>query len=140
MPHHQGQCHCGNIRYIFETGLEIEDMVLRQCDCSFCRKNGGRYTSDPRGALSVTITDKEKVASYRFGHKTADFIFCRICGVMPFITCRLENKTFAVLNVNTLDQASRLSGDLATMHFDGEEKLSRLARRQKNWIGSVTYL
>lgn len=139
MHRHQGQCHCSNIRYQFESQFKIEDLALRQCDCSYCQKQGGRYCSDPSGQLSVTVTDQQQVTSYRFGHKTADFIFCSKCGVMPFVTCHLDGQTFAVLNVATLDDAHRLQNTLATMHFDGEEKLSRLERRRKNWIGSVVY-
>ncbi|VAV91328.1 hypothetical protein MNBD_ALPHA02-564, partial [hydrothermal vent metagenome] len=51
--HHKGQCHCGNIRFTFETTIDVPEMALRRCSCSFCRKQGGRYTSDPNGKLSI---------------------------------------------------------------------------------------
>ncbi len=140
MHKHNGKCHCGNIHYTLETIKNVSDFILRQCDCSFCQKHGGRYTSDPDGSLTITVKDDSLISAYQFGHKTADFIICRTCGVMPFVTCNLGDNKYAVLNVNTLDEVEALSATtVQTMSFGGEEKSSRLERRQKNWIGSVRY-
>jgi len=41
----RGGCHCGNIA--FELGWEPDpdEIPARACDCSFCVKHGGVWTS-----------------------------------------------------------------------------------------------
>jgi hypothetical protein len=137
---HQGKCHCGNIRYLFQAAFSIQDMPVRGCGCSYCVKSGARYTSDPEGSLSVTIRDQDQVTCYQFGHRTADFHLCRICGGGPFVTSQIDGRTFAVLNANTLDEAKLIKPeDTPASDFDGEEVMGRLDRRKQRWIPDVSF-
>ncbi|MBU3914881.1 hypothetical protein KKA14_05040 [bacterium] len=135
---YQGKCHCGNIHYSFKTSIPAPDFRVRQCSCSFCQKHGNRYISDPNGTLEYVIDQAQKLRRYRFGTKTADFFVCEECGVVPFVTCEIKNQTFAVLNINTLDEIGEFSTETGLADYSEELVEQRLERRKKNWIGTVT--
>jgi hypothetical protein len=94
--------------------------------------------ADPAGELRITYLDEKQVGRYRFGQKTADFIFCTRCGVAPFVLCETDGQLFGIINGNTLDDADRVPAPDAPHDFDGEGSGDRLARRRKNWIGNVS--
>ncbi len=80
-----GRCHCGNIRFAFESGVPPAELPVRVCGCAFCVRHGARYTSDPGGAVGVEVDDEALVQRYTFGHRTAEFILCRRCGCVPLV-------------------------------------------------------
>ena len=128
-----GSCHCGNIRFSFDWPGTGSTIPVRACGCSFCTKHGGVWTSHPDGRFSLRIADDSRAAQYRFGTKTADFHVCRTCGVAPIVTCTIDGKRYAVLNVNTFEDVDRAKLDRAATDFEGETTDSRLVRRQRNW-------
>jgi hypothetical protein len=132
-----GGCHCGNIAFDLDWQVDADAIPARACDCSFCIKHGGVWTSHPRARLRVTVRDPARVSPYAFGTRTATFHVCTACGATPFVTSDIEGRSYAVVNVNTLDgvQPSQLQRSPAT--FDGESVAARLARRQRNWIADV---
>lgn len=67
---------------------------------------------------------------------TAGFIVCKRCGVVPAVTSEIEGHLYAVVNVNAFVDEVEL--DLSQSDFDGETSDTRLARRQKNWISTVS--
>ena len=97
----EGGCHCGNIEYVFETSIPLERLYLRECQCSFCRKQGAIYTSDPNGNIYINIKDKRNVTKYKFSTKVIEFIFCKRCGVMPYASMSLDQYSYAVINIRT---------------------------------------
>ena len=133
----QGKCHCSNIVFVLAWPGAPTDLVARECGCSFCVKHGGAWTSHPDARLSVTVRQPGVVSRYGFGTETAAFHVCTRCGVVPMVTSEIANRVYAVVNVNTFEDfdLSRLRREPAT--FDGEERTSRLARRQRNWIAAV---
>ena len=119
----QGGCHCGNIRYILRwPNAEIRG---RECSCTYCRMHGNVWTS----------LEAVAGAKYKFGTGTADFHVCSRCGVVPFVTSDIDDRLYAVVNVNTL-QGETVSRQPAT--FDAEDVEARLRRRKDNWIPDVT--
>ncbi|HEX3810276.1 MAG TPA: hypothetical protein VHW02_11330 [Rhizomicrobium sp.] len=72
-----GGCHCGNLSYVFEASAGLDELGLRADQCSFCPAHGARNTSDPSGKMHIAVRDPVKLARYRFGLKTADFLVCR---------------------------------------------------------------
>ncbi|MFC7048216.1 GFA family protein [Emcibacter nanhaiensis] len=134
---HHGRCHCGNIDYDFVTSKPVTEFAVRQCGCTYCTKQRARYVADPSGELRITYADEDQVGRYRFGQKTADFIFCARCGVAPFVLCETEGQFFGIINTNSLDEADRVPAPEAPHDFDDEDSGDRLARRRKNWIGRV---
>jgi hypothetical protein len=109
----------------------------RRCGCTFCLKHGGVWTSNPAGALSVRIARPAEVSRYKFGTGTAEFMVCASCGVVPLVTSRIGDRSYAVVNVNTFDAVDAARLDIQPASFDGEDVGDRLARRQRHWIPDV---
>ena len=132
-----GSCHCGNIRYEYLWPDAGSQIPVRACSCTFCLKHGGVYTSHPDGQLSAHIEEPNHVNPYSFGTRTAEFHICNICGAVPFVTSTIEEKRYAVVNVNTFEPVDRLELDSSVTDFDGEDVESRLDRRKRMWIPQV---
>ena len=134
-----GGCHCGNITFQLRWDPDPTEIPARACGCTFCAKHGAVWTSNPAGALEVSIKDPALVSRYEFGTHTALFHICGRCGVPPLVTCEIEGLVYAVVNVNTLQDVAPSLFKHAPVSFDGEEVDSRLARRRRNWIASVHF-
>jgi hypothetical protein len=134
----QGKCHCGNIDFTLQWPVPIAELVARACNCSFCLKHGGVWTSRPDAQLQAVIADPLLASRYRFGTATADFWVCTRCGVLPLVTCEIEGKLHAVVNVNTFEGIDPSSISRKAANFDGEEVGLRLERRRRGWIGTVS--
>jgi hypothetical protein len=133
----QGRCHCGNVSYTLNWPDDATSIPARACDCDFCTKHGAQWTAHPKAELSVHLEDPVLISRYRFATKTADFFVCVRCGVAPFVACEIEESSYAVVNVNTLENIDSISLVRSTASFDGEGKGDRLARRKRNWIQTV---
>jgi hypothetical protein len=136
----RGCCHCGNLSFALVWEPEPATIPARACTCTFCSKHGGVWTSCPTGSLRVIVEDRERVSAYAFGTKTAEFHICSRCGVVPVVTSRIDDRLYAVVNVNTFEnvEPSRLQRASAT--FDGEDETARLARRSQRWIPNVEFV
>jgi hypothetical protein len=87
--------------------------------------------------LAVRIADLQGLFRYRFGTKTADFCFCSKCGVFLFVTSVTDDRLFAVLNINSLDDVPS-HVEVEPRNFGEETVEERLARRRRGWIANVT--
>ena len=132
-----GGCHCGNLRLELYWAAGVEQMPARVCGCSFCTKHGGVWTSHPAAWLVLRIADMAEATRYRFGTGTADFHVCRACGAVPAVTCALEGRVYAVVNVNCLEGIDPATLDRIATDFEGEAPGDRLARRRARWIAQV---
>ena len=128
-----GGCHCGNLRYTLQTALALDALPLRACQCSFCKLHGARSTSDPAGRIAFTARDGAAVVRYRFGLKLADFLICAKCGIYVGATMREDDRQYAIVNANTLDEVARLTQAATNMDYDGEDAARRQARRASRW-------
>lgn len=137
MNAHAGGCHCGDLRYVLETELALEQLPLRACQCSFCRRHGALSTSDPKGRVRFEFKDERNLIRYRFGHKTADFLICARCG--SYIGAMLTDggQSWAIVNANTLDQAGQLTQPMVPMDYESETSGSRTERRKARWTPVV---
>jgi hypothetical protein len=134
--HLQGSCHCGNIQVSLEWPTS-DAFPARACRCTFCRKHNAAWTSNPSGYFSLVIVDDLQVTRYRFGSKTADFHVCQTCGVIPVVTCVIDDARYAVFNVNILEGLDRSELLETTANFEGEGIDDRLSRRKRNWTPEV---
>lgn len=134
-----GKCHCGNISFSLTWDPDPKEIPARACDCSFCRKHGGVWTSNPRGALEVRIQDRSRVSQYAFGTETAEFHICARCGIVPVVTSRIDGRLYAVVSVNAFDNVDPSLLNRAPASFGAEQTASRLARRKRNWIPDVSF-
>jgi len=135
--HIDGFCHCRNIEFILWWPRDASEIPVRQCGCSFCKKHGGAWTSHRDAKLVATIANQSNVTKYNFGTNTADFYVCVICGIVPFVLSEIEDKTYAVVNVNVFLDTGGASVARSPTNFDSESKASRLERRERNWIPNV---
>ena len=136
MNPYQGGCHCTKIRYTLDWP-DAGALPARRCTCSYCTRFNGTWTSHPEASLELKYRTPDG-AFYRFGTKTADFIFCRSCGVTVAVVCTLEDRVFAVVNINTLDADQGIEFETGDSDFDGETVENRLDRRKTRWIGNVS--
>ena len=134
-----GKCHCGNISFVLTWEPDPGEIPARACTCSFCVKHGGVWTSDPAGALKVSIKDRSMTTPYQFGTRTAEFHICTGCGVVPVVTSLIDGRLHAVVSVNSFESVDPSMLRRVSATFDGEGQDSRLARRKRNWIGNVVF-
>ena len=132
-----GKCHCGNIAFELDWPGDSPEIPARSCDCSFCVKHGGVWTSNPKSRLAVVIRDASHVSKYEFGTRTALFHVCTICGAVPLVTSDVAGHRYAVVNVNALENVDPSSLRRTASQFGEEDIDSRLARRSRNWIADV---
>ena len=135
-----GKCHCGNIAFSLAWEPSPAEIPARACDCSFCAKHGGVWTSNPKGALEVAIRDRSLVSTYAHGTRTADFHVCSKCGVVPVVTSLIDGRLYAVVSVNAFEGVDPSLVRRAPASFDGEGEDSRLARRRRSWIPDVRFV
>ena len=136
----EGSCHCGNVTFALDWEPDPAEIPARACGCTFCTKHGGVWTSNPKGALRVSIRDRARVSEYGFGTRTARFHVCAGCGVVPVVTSEIEGRLYAVVNVNAFNNVDASLLRRSPASFDGEDADSRLARRQRGWIPDVRFL
>lgn len=132
-----GGCHCGNITFLLRWHPRPAAIIARKCDCSFCVKHGGVWTSAPGGQLRVSCREPQRLSIYCFGTATADFYICSRCGVPPLVTSRIDGRLYAGVNVNTFESAAKTLVEINSVSFEKEALESRLARRKNNWIADV---
>ncbi len=140
---YEGGCHCGNLTVVFEATKPLEDLALRICGCSYCRRQDGLYVSDAAGRAQISAEDENRLIRYRFGHRTADFLICGICGVYLGAVMADGRAAKTVLNVKAFDvwadeeRRAALAANVPTMDYDSEDEDARLSRREARWTPLV---
>src|SRR4051794_12532393 len=77
-----GRCHCGDIRFSFESE-EIKEG--KRCNCSLCIRRGAVMSSKYFPAEDFTANPHpERLLTYRWNDKVVDAIFCKTCGIFPY--------------------------------------------------------
>ncbi|NVJ07048.1 hypothetical protein HUW63_17590 [Myxococcus sp. AM001] len=135
-----GKCHCGNLSFTLLWEPSPDPIPARACGCSFCTRHVGVWTSHPEGTLKVTVQEPSQVSRYVFGTRTAEFLTCGRCGVVPVVTSLIDGQLYAVVNVNAFDGIDPARIRRGSGSFDDEDSATRLARRKRNWISNVEIL
>jgi hypothetical protein len=134
----RGSCHCGDLRYVLDWPGEPASIPARACTCGFCTRHGAVWTAHAEARLAIEAAEPSAISRYAFETKTAEFWICTRCGVVPVCTSCIDGRDHAVVNANTLDDAT-IRIDRALLTFDGEDETQRLQRRKERWIGSVRF-
>ena len=134
-----GSCHCGNISFELDWEPDPREIPARACDCTFCTKHGGVWTSNPKGKLRVDVKDAALESKYSFGTGTAVFHVCSRCGAVPVVTSRIDGHLYAVVSVNAFNDVDPSLLKRAPISFEGESTDDRLGRRKRGWIRDVHY-
>lgn len=129
----RGRCHCGAIGFEFSTAKPVGEWPVRACQCSFCLRHGASYTSDPAGSVRLVHEDSSAMSRYRFGQKTADFVFCSRCGGYLGALTEEGGQALMVMNLRAFDpQPDGLPGP-QPMSYEGETTGDRNMRRAARW-------
>ena len=128
-----GQCHCGNVAVAFDTAKRPQDLGVRACGCSFCRRHGARTTSDPDGRARIKIRDPGKLNRYRFNLHSAEFLICRECGTYMGAVYSDADGSWTTLNVNAFQAAEAFPSVGTPVAYDSETADQRAARRKSKW-------
>lgn len=129
---YHGSCHCGSVSCEYETNAVVR---LRQDGCGFCSSRGVKSASDPNGHLRITST--QRLVHYRFGHKTADFLLCPVCGTYIAATMDGPDGPVGVLNVVGLGIAALKDEPATLASLEGETVDERIQRRLSRWTPMV---
>ena len=130
---YEGRCHCGAIGFRYVTAVPPADWSVRACQCRFCRAHDALSTSDPDGDLEFFADGPEHLGRYRFSLGTADFLFCRNCGVYIGAIIDTDDGTFGIVNTHALVDAPDDMAATVPIVYDGEETDGRVARRSARW-------
>lgn len=107
-----GGCHCGAVRFEADVARNVR---LLACNCSMCAKTGFMHLIVPHGHFRL-LQGGDALASYRFGTRTAEHLFCRTCGVRSFYQPRSHPGAWSV-DYRCLDERHGLIAQVEP--FDG---------------------
>ena len=100
----RGGCHCRAVR--FEATVDDGTDVL-DCRCSICSLTGFLHLIVPHEDFRL-VSGSDALASYRFGTRTAEHLFCKICGIKSFYQPRSHPGSFSI-HFNALDPGHGLT-------------------------------
>ena len=128
----RGACHCGHVEAKFETSIPVEEIAVRACGCSFCRRHGAKTVADPRGRVTF-FAPPDGIERYRFGLRTADYLICRTCGVYAGAVIGAGEKLRGTLNVAGTAIEGLCDRPAQPVEYDLEDADQRRARRLAHW-------
>lgn len=132
-----GGCDCGNITVDMELMVDPASYHPRACDCSFCRKHGAAYVTDPNGKVAISVKHESELRKHRNGSELADFLICKRCGVLIGGLYQDGPGRYVTINVNTLDGYADFGQPVpvSPKTLSPEQKKSRW---QEIWFSDVT--
>lgn len=80
MQPYKGSCHCGAIKFSFETEPFTRGV---RCNCSFCSRRGTMIHLVPGDKFKVDAQEGA-LATYQWGKMQAKHHFCKTCGISTF--------------------------------------------------------
>jgi hypothetical protein len=99
-------------------------------------KHAAMYVSDPDGRLLIEVEDRDRLGRYRQGSKTADFVFCRGCGILVAVMFERDGSTLGAVNARCLSEFERFGAPVSV----SPQKLGRdekTARWEAIWTRDV---
>jgi hypothetical protein len=109
-----GGCHCGRVRFEVTAPAQLR---VADCNCSICAKSGFLHLIVPKARFKLTSGDVS-LTNYQFNTRTAQHLFCSVCGVKSFYVPRSHPNGYSV-NARCLDDV-RIE-DLSIVPFDGRD-------------------
>jgi hypothetical protein len=92
-PVHDGQCHCGTVKFTVRLPSGLVD--TRRCNCSMCRRRGAVVASVELKDLNIT-EGEEALSLYQFNTNTARHYFCSRCGIYTHHQRRSNPELYAI--------------------------------------------
>jgi hypothetical protein len=130
----KGECHCGRVQVRVSLGRPAEEIELRACQCSFCRRHGARTFADPNGRAVIETEGPENLRRYRFALKTADYLVCAECGIYIGVLLESEGAQLVTLNAAGLDMDVFRERAAKPVSYEAEGFEERVRRRLTAWM------
>ncbi len=108
-----GGCHCGRVRFEVKTRAKLQ---VTDCNCSVCAKVGFLHVIVPKPHFKL-LSGEAHLTNYQFNTRTAQHLFCAVCGVKSFYVPRSHPDGYSV-NARCLDDVEVAS--LSIVPFDGQ--------------------
>ncbi|MCC3404625.1 MAG: GFA family protein [Microcoleus sp. PH2017_10_PVI_O_A] len=99
---YKGSCHCGKVR--FEANLDLSTGSMK-CNCSICTKTRFWETHIKPEDFRL-LAGENDLSDYQFGSNSVHHLFCKHCGVRPFVSGHIEEigGDFYAVNLACLDE------------------------------------
>jgi len=115
MKSYQGSCHCGAIKFFFES--EEIGRGLR-CNCSICRRKGAMMSEFALSPEQLKIeASQDALGLYQFDSKVAKHFFCKTCGIYPFHETMRQPGHYRI-NLGCIDEIDTNTFEFSV--FDGK--------------------
>jgi hypothetical protein len=111
---HTGGCHCGRVRFEVTAPAQLR---VSDCNCSICAKSGFLHLIVPKARFKLLLGDAS-LTNYQFNTRTAQHLFCSVCGIKSFYVPRSHPNGYSV-NARCLDGVR--TADLTIVPFDGRD-------------------
>jgi len=98
---HTGGCHCGRVRFEVTAPARLE---VTDCNCSICGKSGYLHLIVPSSRFTL-VSGADVLTRYRFNTRTAEHLFCSVCGIKSFYVPRSHPDGYSV-NARCLDEGT----------------------------------
>lgn len=87
---YQGSCHCGAVKFSFESDPITKGL---RCNCSLCSRKGAMMSPEVIAPDKIIIdAQQDMLGLYQFGARTAKHYFCKSCGIYTFhVTARVPD-------------------------------------------------
>jgi len=131
-----GSCHCARLTLRYETAQSPADTHPRACDCSFCRKHGAAYLSDPAGSLSLIEREPGSRREYRQGSENARFQVCGHCGALVAVLFEHEGRRYGAVNALCIDGDPGF-GEFVAVSPQKLNPDEKIARWLQAWVPDV---
>lgn len=115
MSTHQGSCHCGNLQFEIDSGV---DQAI-QCNCSFCvRRATTIHRVLPENFRVLAGEHGSPGGASKYGTRDfSDHYFCPNCGIHCFSRISRDTGDYVMVNLGCFDP--ELSAGLTPIEFDG---------------------
>lgn len=94
------------------------------------------YVSDPSGRLLIDVKESDGLGKYRQGSKTADFVFCKHCGVLIAVISERERMVSGAVNARCLNEYESF-GEPVIVSPQKLSKEEKTARWETVWTRNV---
>ena len=133
-----GGCYCRNITFEMETASELSSYSPRACDCNFCTKHSASYISDNNGKLTISAKNESDLNRYKQGDEIADFLICKICGVLVGACYEDRGRLYATVNSKAVDRDFDFAIDtvVSPKTLNGDRKKQRW---RDFWFSNVDF-
>jgi hypothetical protein len=111
---HTGGCHCGQVRFEVTAPVPLR---VSDCNCSICAKSGYLHLIVPKSRFKL-LSGAEALTNYQFNTRTAQHLFCSVCGIKSFYVPRSHPHGYSV-NARCLDNVA--AENLTIVPFDGRD-------------------